>query len=88
MNLAVRVIPGSKLNQIISFEDDLLKIRIKAKALDNQANLAVAKYVSDILDIPKSSVIILRGQHSRNKLLQIPDYLDLKSLITNYEFRQ
>lgn len=88
MKLEVNVIPGSKVNQIVTFEKNVLKIKITAKAQDNRANQALVKYLSGVLDIPKSSVIIIRGQTGRRKLLEIPDGLDLAKLISNYESGQ
>ena len=55
-----------------------MKLSIQAKpnskresALEGQANDAIIRAVAEELKIPKTRIIILRGQKSKHKLLEI-----------------
>ena len=48
-----------------------LKVRIAAPAVDNRANDLLIGLIAESLGLGRSSVVILRGQTSRNKLLGI-----------------
>ncbi len=68
----IRVIPGSKFNQVIGYmADGSLKIKIKAKPVEGRANKELIKYLSDILEVKESEIEILSGQTSRNKIVRI-----------------
>ena len=68
----IRVIPGSKLNQVVGIMDDgSLKIKLKAKPIAGRANLELIKYLSNILDINESDIEIHSGLSSRNKIIRI-----------------
>ena len=68
----IRVIPGSKLNQVVGWmEDGSLKIKLKVKPIAGRANLELIKYLSNILDINESDIEIHSGLSSRNKIIRI-----------------
>ena len=67
----VRVIPNSSKNSV-SPEEEFLKIKLTAPAVDNKANKALVDYLSKLLKIPKTSIEILTGQTSKNKRLKFP----------------
>ncbi|HDL60627.1 MAG TPA: DUF167 domain-containing protein [candidate division WOR-3 bacterium] len=70
VKLRIKVLPGKKQNKIeISGEE--IKISIKEPAREGMANKAVIELISRKLKIPKSSVIILHGLKSRNKVIHI-----------------
>lgn len=68
--ITVKVTPKAK-NNIIKVENDLVKIYVTAVAENDKANQAVIKLLAKTLKIPNSSVSILKGQTSRNKILLI-----------------
>lgn len=70
--IAIRVIPRAKKNKISEIlSDGTIKIRITAPPVDRKANTALIRFLSDILDIPKSRIDIVAGEKSRNKLVSI-----------------
>jgi uncharacterized protein len=71
MIIKVKITPKSKLNQILDFENDILKIKIKAVPEKGKANQELINFLSDILSISKSSIKILSGEHAKIKLIQI-----------------
>ena len=85
MKIKVKINPNSKKNQIISYEDDLLKIKIHAAPEKHKANIELINFLSKILKIAKSQIQISKGQTSRLKTLIINDLTveEFKLLINN-----
>jgi len=68
--LAIRVSPGSSRDAIELAEGKLL-VRVRARAVDGQANDAVLALVAKALGAAPSRVRLLRGAAAREKLLQV-----------------
>lgn len=60
--------PNSKHTEITSIDLDVIRISLKAKPVDNEANLEVVKYFSKLL---KQKVRIKTGLKNREKVLEI-----------------
>jgi len=52
-------------------DDGTVKIRLTAPPVEGQANDALIRYLSGVLDVPSSRIEIVAGQTSRDKLLSI-----------------
>ena len=72
MILKLRVIPNAKRNAIKS-EKDVLKVYLSAPATEGKANKALIKFIAEHYDVKKSQVAIIRGEKSRDKLIEIKD---------------
>lgn len=70
-DLIVYLQPGAKRNQIAGKHGDYFKIKVKARAVDGAANRALIEFLSEIFDIPQSSMNIIRGEKSRMKTVRI-----------------
>ena len=66
MQIRVRVHARSGKNEIIE-AGGLLHAYVTAPPLENKANLAVRDLIAKRFDIPKSSVILVRGAQSAIK---------------------
>lgn len=66
----IKVIANSKVNSI-EFSDELIKIKIMARAQDGKANKAIIEYLSKTLKISKSKISITHGEKSSLKTIQI-----------------
>jgi uncharacterized protein YggU (UPF0235/DUF167 family) len=69
----VRVNPKSSFNTIKVEEDEQgfrIKIYVTAAPEDNKANEAVLRLLAKELGIPKTSLSIVQGLHSRTKVIQ------------------
>jgi uncharacterized protein (TIGR00251 family) len=76
--VAIFAQPGSKKTCLQGVQNNCLKIRLAAKAIDGAANLQLLEYLSKLARIPKSSVTLLTGERSRQKtvfLLGTPEIL-------------
>ena len=71
MQLNIKVYPKSSRNTVSWSDEQGLKIRVTAAPEDNKANDAMLKLLADRLGIPRSSVRILRGRRTRNKIVQL-----------------
>lgn len=75
----VKVTPRAKENKIVGFKDNVLAVRITAPPVEGKANKALVAFLADAWDVPKSSIHIIQGETSREKLLEIPDNIPLQN---------
>lgn len=71
MLITVKVIPRSRKNAIVSYEDGVLKVRLHAVPEKGQANEELIDFLADEFDLPKSAITLIRGHASRIKHLNI-----------------
>ena len=71
LKLKVKVKPGSRKNEIKVISNDTLEVRVTAVPEKGKANKAVIDLLSKHYKIPKSAVTILRGESSKEKLIEI-----------------
>ncbi len=70
--ITVRVTPRTAKNEIHDILDDgTVKIRLTAPPVEGKANKELIKFLSSVLDVPPSSIEILAGQTSHDKLVSI-----------------
>ena len=68
----LRVIPRAKQNKIDVDESGVYRIHITAAPVDGAANAAVIKMLAEYFDVSKSQIKIIRGETSRDKVIEIP----------------
>ena len=71
MRYEVFVKPGSKKGPLVEVTADGLTVFIPEKAHDGEANTALVKLLAKHFGVSKSQVEIIRGAHSRHKLVEI-----------------
>ncbi len=71
IKIKVKVIANAKFNSIEKFDEEILKIKINKPAIDGKANKAIIEYLSEIFEIPKTNIIILKGEKNNLKDLKI-----------------
>jgi uncharacterized protein (TIGR00251 family) len=75
--LTLHVQPHARKSEVAGLYGDALKVRIAAPAADNLANAELIDFLSEALDVPKSSVSIRHGATARRKVIQISGGPDL-----------
>lgn len=71
VRLQVYVQPRASRSEIAGMRAGRVKIRIKAAPTDGKANNELRRFLGKTLQIPKSSVHVLKGPTSRQKVLLI-----------------
>ena len=71
MKISVRVTPSAKIEQIQPAIDGSLKVWLRARPKEGEANKALIALLSKHFNIPKSQIRIISGRNSRNKIIAI-----------------
>ena len=67
----MRLQPRASSSRITGEKDGVIQIRVTAPPVDGEANAALEKLVAKKLGIAKSKVKVVKGETSREKLLEI-----------------
>ena len=70
MKYQITVKPGSSQEKIVETAPCELTVYLRAKPHDGEANTALIKLLAKHFKIPKTSITITRGTHSRTKTLE------------------
>lgn len=70
-DITLRIIcqPKAKQNEICGLHDGRLKIRITALPIEGKANAALLDYLSTVLKLPKTKILVAKGDTGRLKTL-------------------
>jgi uncharacterized protein (TIGR00251 family) len=68
--VSVKVLPRSSINQIVGFEGDILKVKVKSAPVDGLANRDLIVVLSKCVKIAKEKVEIISGHRSRLKKIR------------------
>jgi uncharacterized protein (TIGR00251 family) len=66
---AVKLKPRAKSDRISGTLEDVLLVAVTAPPIDNRANAHCIALLAKRLRCPKSSLHIIKGEHSRNKVI-------------------
>jgi uncharacterized protein (TIGR00251 family) len=69
--VSVRVQTRARRDEFVGIREGVLIVRVVAPALDGRANRALCRSLAKRLGVAPSSVTIVRGQRSRDKLVQV-----------------
>ncbi|CAM3887341.1 DUF167 family protein YggU [Avibacterium avium] len=72
LRLRIFLQPKASKDQIVGLHDNELKITITAPPIDGQANAHLLKFLSKTFKVPKSSILIEKGELNRHKQIFIP----------------
>ena len=80
-NLPVRLTPGASVDRIDGWDADadgrpVLKVRVRARPVEGEANAALIKLLSKALGVPRSAVSLDRGGQSRTKMISVAGLSD------------
>jgi len=71
MKYSVTVKPGTSQEKIVEISPDEIIAYLRAKPHDGEANTALVKLLSKYFGIPKTTIRIIRGAKSRNKIIEV-----------------
>ena len=70
-HLQIKVRAGASRNEVSSFEDGRLNLRVKRPPYRGKANDAIIILVSKFIEIPRNCIFIAHGATSKLKILKI-----------------
>jgi len=71
MKITINIHPNSKNPRVENREDGSIHIYVASPAKEGRANREVVKKISEIYNIPKSSITLLHGEKSKSKVFEI-----------------
>jgi uncharacterized protein (TIGR00251 family) len=69
--IAVHVQPNARKNEITGYAAEVLRVKIVAPPVKGKANAELVDFLSQALSIRRGDVVIVRGETSRDKLVEI-----------------
>lgn len=86
----MRLTPGASADRIDGWDADadgrpVLRVRVRARPVEGEANAALLKLLAKALGVPKSAVSLDRGGQSRQKMILVRGLTidDLRSRLTD-----
>lgn len=74
--ISIRVQPRASRNEVVGERDGVVLIRVAAPAEEGRANEAVRKLLAKRARVPRGAVTLVRGERSRDKVVEIADVDD------------
>lgn len=71
MIIKIKVIPKAKQNLVKEIDKNKFKIYLTCAPEKGKANQALLKLLSGYFNVSKSSLCIIKGELSRNKIIEI-----------------
>src|SRR5450830_1474932 len=71
IKITVRVQPGARKNELLGFQEDILRIKIAAPPVEGKANRELIVFLSEVLGIRKSDITIEKGETTKRKTVGI-----------------
>ncbi|XP_006883252.1 PREDICTED: UPF0235 protein C15orf40-like [Elephantulus edwardii] len=71
VTIAIHAKPGSKQNAITDVTTEAVNVAIAAPPSEGEANAELCRYLSKVLELRKSDVVLDKGGKSREKLVKI-----------------
>ncbi len=80
MILKVYLQPRSSRNEIVGPYRDGMKVKVTAPPVEGKANDALVRLLAKEFRVSPSSIEVLKGHHSREKVLKISEKIEGKFL--------
>lgn len=71
VQIRVHLQPNAKRDELVSFESGALRVRIAAPPVEGKANKRLIDFLSEVLDVSKSSITIEKGLASKEKRVEV-----------------
>lgn len=85
VTLPIKVVPKAHRNEIVGWENDELKVRLKAIPEKGKANEMLLRFLADELDVAPSQLELISGTTSRHKRVGLSDAL-IASLLERFPY--
>ncbi len=71
VSVKVKVVPNSKKAKVEQTEGGILRVNVDAPAKEGKANKRLVEILAKYFSKPKSSIRIVKGRTSKNKVIEI-----------------
>lgn len=71
--ISLTVAPRASANRVEFTADGSLRVRLTAPPVDGAANTGLLKVLASVLDVPRSTLVIISGAQARQKRVLAPD---------------
>jgi uncharacterized protein (TIGR00251 family) len=71
VSFSVRVQPRASRTAIAGVMGDALKVAVAAPPVEGKANEALIRFFAELLEVPRSSIEMVSGGSSRNKVVRV-----------------
>jgi uncharacterized protein (TIGR00251 family) len=72
--LSVHAQPRARRDEVVGWQGTTLRLRVTAPPTDGRANQAVILLLAKALGVPRSSIEVVSGAASRDKLVRVGRY--------------
>ena len=70
-DIAIRLQPRAKRSEVVGERAGAIVIRVTAPPVDGKANAALCAFIAKAVGVSASSVDVVRGQTSRDKVVRV-----------------
>jgi uncharacterized protein (TIGR00251 family) len=71
--ISLRVYPGANRSEVVGFRNEVLQVKVSSPPTRGKANRELVDLLSQLLEIGKGNVSIIKGHTVRNKVVAIDD---------------
>ena len=71
VKISLRVHPNATRNEVVTSADGVLQVKVAAPPVKGKANKELVAFLSQVLGVGKSSLTIVKGHTSRNKVITV-----------------
>jgi uncharacterized protein (TIGR00251 family) len=71
VTIRIKVQPGASRDEIAGWENGVLRVRLRARAVEGQANRSLLGILADALGLRPYQVELKRGERSREKMIEV-----------------
>jgi uncharacterized protein (TIGR00251 family) len=69
--LQFHIVPNAKQSKVVGEHGGAIKVKLRAPAVEGKANATLRSFLAEELKISERSILLERGQKSREKLIRI-----------------
>ena len=69
--IRLRIIPNAKIDKVVGEYGNVIKIKLRAPAVEGKANAALRCFLAEELKIPERAILLEHGHKSRDKVIRI-----------------
>jgi uncharacterized protein (TIGR00251 family) len=69
--IKVHVTPNAKQVRVVKVDEASFEVKVDERAMEGRANKRLLKILSEHFGVPKSRIIIVSGERSRDKVVEI-----------------